>query len=152
MGTVLGMDCNVFLNTGNYASPTWGAVEAVRNVTLESPHIMADASRRGSGGFKQYLATLKDVSLNIEMVWDKDDTAFVALYEAMIARTPVELAIVDGANESGALWLDAMWLPEAWPRAEELEGILIVDATYRIAPDANLVPVFGEDALPTTRS
>lgn len=152
MGTILGLSCNVFLNTGTHGSPTWGAVEAVRNATLQLPQIMADASRRGSGGIKQYLGTLKDVALELEMVKDKDDTAFVALYDHFVAGTTFEAAAVDGPNASGSYWFTSHWAFEGWEETQELEGIVLISATLRSRPNALLVPEFGEDALPTTRT
>lgn len=152
MGTILGLSGNFFLNTGVHATPSWEACAFVRNATLQVPQIMADASRRGSGGFKQYEPTLKDVSLEIEAVKDKDDSTFVEFYDHFVAGTTFEGAVVDGPNGTGAYYFTSHWAFENWEETQELEGIVLLSITLRCRPNALLVPGFGDGALPTTRS
>lgn len=151
MATIIGLDCELMHNSGTYASPTWAACDSVKDANLEISINEVDASRRGSGGWRQNETTLKEASLNVMFVKDKDDTVFVAIETAVHANNSLELAVLDGANASGTDWLTAKWKATQWNETQDLEGVVNIDAVFRIAPDADLVPTYGSDALPTTR-
>jgi hypothetical protein len=151
MGTIRGLDCELFYNSGTYASPTWAAVDAVRDANYEISMNEVDASRRGSGGWRQNETTLRDATLNVTFVKDKDDTSFVAIESAAQAGTAVELVAYDGANAVGSDGLDAKWKCTSWTETQDLEGIVVIEAVFRPTPDADITPNFLSGALPTTR-
>lgn len=151
MSTILGLDCEVFYNSGSFGTPSWDPVDAIRDATLELAVNEVDASRRGSGGWRQMETTLKEATLNVTFVKDKADTEFAAIASAVKAGTAIELAAADGANASGTEWLDAMWKATQWNETQDLEGVVLIEAVFRPTPDANLTPNWGSGTLPTTR-
>jgi len=151
MGTIRGLDCEIFYNSGSYASPTFAEVDAVRDANYEVSLSEVDASRRGSGGWRMNETTLKDATLNITFVKDKDDTSFLAIQTAAQGGTAVELVAYDGADATGSDGLDAMWKCTNWNETQDLEGIVICEAVFRPTPDSDLTPTFLSGALPTTR-
>ena len=151
MGTIRGLDCELFYNSGTFGSPTWNAVDAVRDANYEISLNEVDASRRGSGGWRENETTLRDATLNVTFIKDKDDTHFVAIQTAAQAGTAVELVAYDGGNASGSDGLDAMWKCTSWTETQDLEGIVICEAVFRPTPSTDLTPTFISDALPTTR-
>jgi hypothetical protein len=151
MATIIGLDCELAHNSGSYATPSWANCDAVKDANLEITVNEVDASRRGSGGWRQNETTLKEASLNVTFVKDKDDTVFIAIETAFQANNSMELAVLDGANAVGTDWLTAKWKATQWNETQDLEGVVNIEAVFRIAPDADLVPTYGSDALPTSR-
>lgn len=94
-----GLDMYLYRNTNTYASPTWVIVENVRDLTGPDSFAEADVSRRQTGGtpIKQSEPTLREFSIEFDMVYDLTDTDFAALQTAFAARTLVEIALADGA-------------------------------------------------------
>ena len=89
MGVKLGMDAKLYRNTGTYASPTWNEVKNVKDVTLNLEAGSADVTTRGNGGWRANIATLKDASLEFEMVWDTADDDFAAIRTAFLGNSTV---------------------------------------------------------------
>ena len=151
MSTIIGLDCELFHNSGTFGSPTWGACNAVKDANLDITVNEVDASRRGSGGWRQNETTLKEGTLNVTFVKDKADTVFGALETAFQTNASVELAVADGPNAVGTDWLTAKWKVTQWNETQGLEDVVNIEAVFRIAPDTDLVPTFGSGVLPTTR-
>jgi hypothetical protein len=63
----------------------------------------ADVTTRANSGWKQTLATLKDGSVEFEMVWDTNDPDFAAIRDAWLNNTEIALAVMDGD-------IDTAWL------------------------------------------
>src|SRR5690606_24111934 len=122
MGVKLGLDAKLYRNTGTYASPTWNEVKNVKDLTLNLEAGEADVSTRGNGGWRANIATLKDASLEFEMVWDTADDDFTAIRTAFLTNAAIEFAVLDGAsNASGAQGLRASMAITNFSRSEPLE-------------------------------
>lgn len=152
MGTIIGMDCELFHNSGTFITPVWGQCDAAKDVSIEVQVNEVDASRRGSGGWRQNETTLKEATVNATFVKDKDDATFVAIESAFRSNSSMEIAVLDGANAVGTDWLTAKWKVTQWNESQGLEDVVNVEATFRIAPDEDLVPTYGTGLLPTTRA
>lgn len=151
MSTIIGLDCELFHNSGTYAAPVWGACNAVKDANLEITVNEVDASRRGSGGWRQNETTLKEATLNVTFVKDKADAVFTAIETKFQSNTSMELAVADGPNSAGTDWLTAKWKVTQWNETQGLEDVVNIEAVFRIAPDTDLVPTFGTGVLPATR-
>ena len=68
MPVKLGLDAKLFQNTGTYATPTWDEITNVRDLTLNLEAGEADVTTRGNAGWRATVATLKDGSIEFEMV------------------------------------------------------------------------------------
>src|SRR5581483_12132933 len=122
MSVKLGLEARLFRNTGNYATPTWSEMKNVKDLTLSVEAGEADATTRGNNGWKATLATLKDGSIEFEMVWDTADAGFTAIRTAFFANTPVEFAVLDGdATATGSQGLRASMAITKFNRNEPLE-------------------------------
>jgi len=153
MGTIIGLNCKVFKRTAasSYSTPTFTAVDAVKDASFEISDNLVDASRRGGNGFRQHEATLRDITVTLSMVKDKDDAMFVELLTAMKQKEGFELVIYDGDSGSGSEGLDAMFKFETFNEDQELEGVLMIEATLKPTPDTDLNPTFISGTLPTSR-
>lgn len=132
MGVKLGMEAKLFRNSGSYASPTWAEMDNVKDLTLNLEAGEADVTTRGNNGWRATVASLKDGSIEFEMVWDTADEAFTAIQQAYFGNTPVEFAVMDGPiTEAGAQGLRASFSITKFSRNEPLEEAITVSVTAK---------------------
>jgi hypothetical protein len=132
MAVKLGLDAKLYRNTGTYASPTWNEVKNVKDVTLNLEAGEADVTTRGNAGWRATVATLKDASIEFEMVWDTADDDFAAIRDAFLNRAGIELAVMDGdIAASGSQGLRALCVISNFSRNEPLEEAITVSVTAK---------------------
>ena len=132
MGVKLGMDAKLYRNTGSYGSPVWNEVKNVKDVTLNLEAGEADVTTRGNAGWRANIATLKDASLEFEMVWDTADDDFTAIRTAFLTNAAIEFAVLDGpVATSGSQGLRASMAITNFSRAEPLEEAIKVSVTAK---------------------
>ena len=146
MSVKLGLDAKLYRNTGNYASPNWNEMKNVKDLTLSVEAGEADATTRGNAGWKATLATLKDGSIEFEMVWDTADAGFTAIRTAFFGNTSIEFAVLDGDKATtGTQGLRAAMAITKFSRNEPLEEAITVSVTAKPtysdhAPEWMVVP------------
>jgi hypothetical protein len=96
MASKLGLDAKLYRNTGNYASPVWNEVPNVKDLSRDASKGRADVSTRGTGGYRAEKATLKELGMSFQMVYDPDDQDYTAFENAYYDNTSLEVASVDG--------------------------------------------------------
>ncbi len=92
----LGKDCKAYRNTNTYISPTWVAIDAVKDATLKVEVGEWDGSRRGSGGWKQFAPTMLSAEIELDIIFAPAETGYVALRNAFLGRTIVDMLILTG--------------------------------------------------------
>jgi hypothetical protein len=141
MAVRLGLDAKLYRNTGTIGSDLWVLVSNVRDVTLNLETGEADVTTRGNAGWRASVGTLKDASIEFEMVWDSEDVDFVVFKDAFFAGNPIELLVMDGeASLPSSQGLRALCQIINFTRSEALEEALTVSITakptYSGAPPA----------------
>jgi predicted secreted protein len=122
MSIRLGMEAKLYRNTGTYAAPTWVEVANVRDLTLNLESGEADVTTRANNGWRATVATLKEGSIEFEMVWDTEDTNFTAIQTGFFDNTPIEFAVMDGdITVTGTQGLRATMSIVNFSRGEPLE-------------------------------
>lgn len=142
MAVTRGKDFKLYLNVDDPYdnSPTWEEVTNVRDLTRNLEKNMADASIRGSS-FRLQVGTLKDFSVEFQMVYDPDDEHYARIEEAFFNDDDLEFAILDGPideNDSGGIRFMAQ--VGNFTVNEALEDVGLTDVT--------LVPGYTPDNLP----
>jgi len=141
MGIVFGKDCKLYRNAGSYESPDWNEIVNVKDLTLPLEKSEADVTVRGSGGWRQTAAVLKDGTVTFQMQWDPDDEDMQAIRDAYLNDTSIEFCILDGAiDEAGNQGLRATMDVFTFGRNEPLEEALTVDVTIKPAYNAANAP------------
>jgi Phage tail tube protein len=143
----LGLDGKLYRNTGVYATPAWDLIGNVKDVTLNLETGEADVSTRGNNGWRATVGTLKDASIEFDMIWDTGDADFTAIKDAFFNGTTVDLAVMDGlitgAGSSGSQGLRAVCRITTFSRNEALEEAIHVSVTakptYSVNPPAWMV-------------
>ena len=138
MGVRLGMEAKLYWNSGTYAVPTWEEMGNVKDVTLNLEKGEADVTTRANDGWRATLGTLKEGSIEFEMVWDTDDAGFLALKDAYFNDTAIEMAVMDGdVAASGSQGLRASFSVTNFSRSEPLEEAIGVSVTLKVTYSAN---------------
>ncbi len=128
----LGMEGKLYYNAGSYATPDWKELKNVKDVTLNMEKGEADVTTRGNAGWRATVGTLKEGSLEFEMVWDTEDEGFAALQAAWFGDTPVEMAVMDGPiATSGSQGLRATMSVISFSRKEPLEEAMSVSVSVK---------------------
>ena len=132
MGFKLGMEARLYRNTGTYETPAWTEIDNVKDVTLNLETGEADVTTRANNGWRATAATLKDGSVEFEMVWDTADAGFTAIQEAYFDNTSLEFAVMDGdIATSGTQGLRATMAVTNFSRNEPLEEAITVSVTIK---------------------
>ena len=132
MSSKLGLDCVLHRNTGSYGTPVWNDVPNVKDLTLSMEKSEADVTTRASGGWRWTIGTLKDGTIEFQMVADSTDDDFTAIQSAFFANTPIEFANTD-PNSPGD--------PTTWKQA-------IVNAKNGDEKAAVVLGLVGDNGLP----
>lgn len=148
MGTKLGMNGKMYyLSTGERA--TWGPPDTdgihegpapanltemgnVRDVTLNLEEGEADVTTRANDGWRATEPTLKEGSIEFEMVYDPADAGFTKILSAWLNRTAIALAVLDAAQDvvgTMGLWADFKVL--SFSKSEPLEEGQTVSVTVK---------------------
>jgi hypothetical protein len=132
MAVRLGLDAKLYRNTGTYSVPVWNEVKNVKDVTLNLEAGEADVTTRGNAGWRATVATLKDGSIEFEMVWDTADDDFAAIRDTFLNRGAMEFAVMDGdITGSGSQGLRATCMVTNFSRNEALEEAITVSVTVK---------------------
>ncbi len=126
MGIRLGMDAKLF--HGPAGTTASNELANTRDVTLNLETGEADVTTRGNQGWRATAATLKEGTVEFEMVWDTEDTGFNAIKDAFFNNTAIAMAVLDKANGAG---LDADFMITNFSRSEPLEEAITVSVTAR---------------------
>jgi len=128
----LGLDGKLYRNTGDYASPVWVEISNVKDVSLSLEKGEADVSSRANNGWKATVGTLRDGSVEFEMIWDSEDPGFAAIKDSYFLDTPIELAVMDGdVAVSGSQGLRASFSVLNFSRNEPLEESMTAQVTVK---------------------
>jgi hypothetical protein len=128
----LGYQAKAYINTSTTTTPTWTEIDIIRNVTLNLEKGDADVTTRGAAGWKEVLPTLKEASIDCEIVWDADHTIFTTLLDAFINDKNLEFLFLDGAHtKKGSQGLRAVCGVFKFSRDEQLDGALMANTSFK---------------------
>jgi hypothetical protein len=150
-----GLDAKMYY-LGSGVRATWGAADPddihegaapanltemgnVRDLTLNLEEGEADATTRANAGWRATEPTLKEGSVEFEMVYDTSDEAFNKFFAAWNKRTAIACAILDGDKATAGtqgLWADFKVIN--FTKSEALEDVQLVSVT--IKPAYSTVP------------
>ncbi len=129
MAIVLGLNAKLYYGT---SAGSYTEMENVRDLSLSMETAEADVTTRAAEGWRQSVATLKDASLEFEMLWDTSDGGFGAMQSAFNNGTTVFFSITDGdRTTSGTQGLDSEMMVVGFSRNESLEEAVTVSVTAK---------------------
>ncbi|MBW7905466.1 MAG: phage tail protein [Phycisphaerae bacterium] len=126
----LGMEAKIYYKVGGQGGGgAWTELTNVRDVTLSLETGEADVTTRANAGWRATVATLKDASVEFEMVWDTADAGFTAIKTAYLTNAPIGFQVRDGAGGQG---LQADFMITQFSRSEPLEEAISVSVTSKV--------------------
>ncbi len=130
MAIKLGMDAVLNYKIGGVGGGgSWTELSNIKDVTLSLETGEADITTRANSGWRATVGTLKEASVEFEMVWDTADAGFTAIKDAFFNNTEIGLQVLDGASGSG---LEADFSITNFSRSEQLEEALTVSVTAKV--------------------
>jgi len=134
MAIKLGMEAVLKYKVGGQAGGgAWTALGNVKDVTLNLETGEADVTTRANAGWRATVGTLKEASVEFEMVWDTADAGFTAIKNAFFNNAVIGLQILDGASGQG---LQADFSITNFSRSEALEEAITVSVTAKVTYSA----------------
>jgi len=132
MSKQVGLDMKLYRdNAGGYGTETWLEIENVRDLSAPDSLGEADVSRRDSG-MKQTEGTLRDVSIEWEMVHDPSDADFTAIQTAYYTKAAIVLALAnDNIATNGTEYFAVQCKIMKFERQEPLEGAVTYSVTAK---------------------
>ena len=136
---VLGKDCKLYFgdalldgSTHTPATVDWTELDNALDVNLNLSTGEADITTRANNGWKATAATLKEGSIEFEMLWKPSDAAFTAILNAWLNAAEIAIAALDGAiDEAGNQGLASNCSVTSFTRNEPLEEALTVNVTLK---------------------
>lgn len=98
----LGYECKLYLDATPLAvgetavDGSWTEVTAVRDLTCNLDKDSADMTTRANAGWKATKGSLRDGSLEFDLLYDSDDTLIAAIRNAYLGNNLIALAAMDG--------------------------------------------------------
>lgn len=137
MAIYVGLDAKLYRNTGTYASPVWNEIDIASDVTLSLEKTKAEATARNSK-WKRHAVGLKSASLSIKILADTGQEDYLALRNAYMNDTVLDLAIASGPiTTSGTEYFRADFHIFTFPIGQPLEEIGTVEIEADLAVTAN---------------
>jgi len=134
----LGMNAKLYHGTAGTTAAT--ELSNCRNVTLNLEAGEADVTTRANGGWRATAPTLRECSVEFEMVWDPTCAGLNAIKTAFLTGGLIALKILDKANGQGP---DGDFAITSFPRSEELEEAITVSVTAKLAVFRNWIDGSG---------
>jgi len=133
---LLGMNCKLYHASAVSATPTgaesWTEIDNAKDVTLNLSKDEADITTRGNDGWKATVGTLKDGSIDFEMLWKPGDAAFDAIESAWANNTELAFAAMSGAiDAAGSKGLAGNFNVINFSRSEPLGEAVTVSVTIK---------------------
>lgn len=125
-----GFEAKMYHGTAGSSATT--ELDIIRDVTLTLESTEGETTTRATGGWKTYVAGLKDATIEFTLKWDPSNAGFEALRDAWVGRSLVALKILDKASGEG---LDADFVVTKFSRSENLDEKIEVSVTARPAMD-----------------
>jgi len=133
---ILGLNAKLYVSTSFAGSFT--AIDTAKEVTLNLESAEADATTRGGGGWRETVASLKDATLEFEMVYDSADTEFGIIKTAFMNDPSDKLGfkVMDGEG-TGSQGFHGEFYITGFSRNEPLEEVLTVSVSAKVASTEN---------------
>ena len=130
MAIKLGMDAKLYYKTGGQSGGgSWNELANAKDVTLNLETGEADVTTRANSGWRATVGTLKEGSVEFEMVWDTADAGFTAIKNAFFNNEMIGLRVLDADGGQG---LQADFSITNFSRSEPLEEAITVSVTAKV--------------------
>ena len=139
---VLGMNAKIYQGTAGDPIGSLAEMTNVKDVTLNLEAGEADVTTRANSGWRGTAASLRQASVDFEMVWKAGDAGFDAIKTAFLTSATLELAVMDGSSVvSGNQGLIGTFGITSFSRSEPLEEAISVSVSAKLITFAQWLTV-----------
>jgi len=141
MSVRVGLDCQLYFNTGTWGTPVWNPVGLTIDASLSLGKSMAEVKSRASR-WQQSVPTLKSGPITFNMIREVSDLDHDLIRDYYINDTLKSWAFADGAiATTGTQYFKAEYYVEKFDIGQPLEGHETVDVGLSMGYSAN-APTF----------
>jgi hypothetical protein len=94
---VLGLDCKLYYNAATEEAPNFVEIANAKDVMFNLELTETDVTVRANNGWEAVAAVLKKAAIEWEQQWRRGDAVKTFLLQALLAKTVVDLLVLDGA-------------------------------------------------------
>ena len=111
MALVLGLDAFTAVNTGSTETPVWAEVEKIRDETLNLTKALSDVTTRQANGWRQQVGTLKEGSVDLQVLFDNDytDADNLLFRNSFLNNTRLLLGFFDKDPDTAATTIEGLY-------------------------------------------
>ncbi len=132
MAKKLGKNCKAYRNSGSYGSPSWQLVSTIKDLMLKGGKKEADATTRGDAGNEITVGTIKQRSIEFEIVEDTTTGEYTTFSDSYENGTGIDMVILNGLiNASGATGVRMTVEVMDFDRDEKLDGVVTRKVTAK---------------------
>ncbi len=130
---VLGMDGKLYYGADGAALAVLTEMTNVRDLNLSMEAGEADVTTRANNRWRATATTLKEATVEWEMLWKPSDAGFEAIRDAYLNGVLIELAVLDGDKvTAGTEGPRGSWAITRFGRNEPLEEGMTVPVTAKL--------------------
>lgn len=131
---ILGMNAKIYHGAAGAELSVLTELSNAKDVTLNLEAGEADITTRANAGWRATAPTLRECTVDFEMVWKPGDAGFEAVKTAFLTSGTIELAVLDqDKTESGAQGPKGSFSITSFSRNEPLEEALTVPVSAKLA-------------------
>ena len=122
-------------SANNWTTPTWVEVPNVSNLTLNLSHATADVTTRAHAGWRTQVATLKEATIEFDMLDVAGDPSVAQIRQAIFARGQLHVLCLNGSRtEVGSWGLKTLVEVTRFNRAEQMGQAIVISVTFVVSP------------------
>jgi len=130
----LGKDAKIYQGMEETQLTSMMEITNVRDVTLSLEAGEADVTTRSNSGWRATAASLRECTVEFEVVWQYMDMSFDAVKNAFLQGNYLELAVLDGPKEGPSVQgIKGTFSITGFSRNEPLEEAITVSVTAKLA-------------------
>ena len=131
---LLGMNAKIYQGAAGGELTALAEMSNVKDVTLNLEAGEADVTTRGNQGWRATAPTLRECTVEFEMLWKPGDAGFEAIKTAFLSSGQLRLAVLTGASDaSGTEGPLGDFSITNFSRNEPLEEGVTVSVTAKLA-------------------
>lgn len=100
---VLGLNAVSAENTGTTAAPVWDTVENIRDETINLEKAFSDVTTRAANGWRMQVGTLKDASIDLQMVYKAQGADVERFRAAYFDNSRILMGFFDDAPDAAGV-------------------------------------------------
>jgi predicted secreted protein len=119
----------------NWETPNWVEIPNVSNLALNLSHATADVTTRAHAGWRTQVATLKEATIEFDMLDVVDDPSVALIRQAFFSRQQLHVLCLNGPRDEVGSWgIKSLVEVTRFNRAEQMGQAIVISVTFVVSP------------------